>query len=399
MSKSKSVAILGGGASGLICAIFCAQSGLKVELFEQNSKCAKKILVSGNGRCNVSNANLSKEDFFSDNPEFVEFALKEFGFQEFSKFTSEMGLLLNVLDDGRAYPLSNEAKSVAKIFEDRAANLGVIFHTDSKITNVKETLKKYDAVVVATGSRAAEHLGGNADGETFAKEFGHNVLPPYPSLVQLRLESAIAHKMSGAKLSAEVTLVINNKKDASLTGDVLFTDYGVSGFAILDLSQRASFALMNYESVSVSINLLPSFNAQKLSTHISTVALKFPLFTILDVLVGLIPVKMANGLLEELKLSNATRAKEIHAKMSKRIANAMLDWRFKVSDTHGFRHAEVSGGGVDTSEINPKTMESLKRKNLYFCGEVLDVVGKRGGYNFAFAWASGYLAAKDLSKK
>ena len=119
----------------------------------------------------------------------------------------------------------------------------------------------------------------------------------------------------------------------------------------------------------------------------------------LDILVGLVPVKIANGLLEELNFSSDTKAKEVHAKTSKRLANAMLDWRFEVNDTHGFRHAEVSGGGIDTSEINPKTMESLKRKNLYFCGEVLDVLGKRGGYNFAFAWASGYLAAKDITKR
>ena len=288
---------------------------------------------------------------------------------------------------------------MAKIFEDRAANLGVIFHTDAKISDIKEMTKKYDAVVVATGSRAAEHLGGNADGEAFAKEFGHNVLPAYPSLVQLRLKSGVARKMSGAKLSSKATLFINRKKDVAVEGDVLFTDYGVSGFAILDLSQRASFALMNKESVELSINLLPSFDAQTLSAHISKVAQNFPDFTMLDILVGLVPVKIANGLLEELNFSSDTKAKEVHAKTSKRLANAMLDWRFEVNDTHGFRHAEVSGGGIDTSEINPKTMESLKRKNLYFCGEVLDVLGKRGGYNFAFAWASGYLAAKDITKR
>ena len=257
-------------------------------------------------------------------------------------------------------------------------------------------MDKYDSVVVATGSRAAEHLGGNSDGEEFAKEFGHNIIPAYPSLVQLRLSSAIAKKMSGAKLNASVTLFLNNKKDITVEGDVLFTDYGISGFAILDLSQRASYALMSYESVNVSVNLLPSFNAQQLSTHISNMALNFPMFTILDVLVGLVPIKIANGLLEELNLTNATKIKEITVKISKRIANAMLNWRFEVCDTHGFRHAEVSGGGVDTAEINPKTMESLKRKNLYFCGEVLDIVGRRGGYNFAFAWASGYVAAKNI---
>ena len=397
-NKNKKVAIIGAGASGLLCAIFCAKNSLKVEIFEQNIRCAKKILVSGNGRCNITNKNLSKNDFFSDNHNFVSYALENFGFNAFQKFAASIGLLLNVLDDGRAYPLSNEAKSVASLLEEYAKTLGVIFHIDTKITDIKEMVQKYDSVVVATGSRAASHLGGNSDGEEFAQVYGHTIIPAYPSLVQLHLNSKIAHKMSGTKLHVEVTLLINHKKDIALKGDILFTNYGISGFAILDLSQRASSALMQYEAVDISINLLPAFNIQKLSTHIANLALNMPAFTILDILLGLVPIKIANGILEDLKISNTTRGKEIHIKLAKRVANAMLNWRFEVSDTHGFRHAEVSGGGVDTTEIDPKTMQSLKCNNLYFCGEVLDVVGKRGGYNFAFAWASGFLAAKHITK-
>lgn len=391
------VAVVGAGASGLLCAIFCAKSTCQVEIFEQNNKAAKKILVSGNGRCNITNRNITPNDFFSDNPSFVEYALKNFGFIEFEKFCNELGLILDLKDDGRAYPLSNEAKSVARLLEDYAKSLGVIFHTDTKIRDVKKLKEKFDKVVIATGSEAASHLGGNSDGYEFAKSLGHNIVRTYPSLVQLHLNSKTAHKMSGAKTEGEVTLLINHKQDSSSQGDILFTNYGVSGFTILDISQRASIALMNYESVSVSLNLLPSFNAQKLSAHISKTASNMPNFSILDILVGLIPVKIAQGLLDDLKISHATNAKEIHTKLAKKIANGMLNWRFEVSDTHGFRHAEVSGGGVDTNEVNPNTMESLKQKNFYFCGEVLDVVGRRGGYNFAWAWASGYAAAKDIT--
>jgi predicted Rossmann fold flavoprotein len=393
---SKKVAIIGGGASGLLCAIFCARESIKVDVFEQNSKCAKKILVSGNGRCNITNKNLSTNDFFSNNPSFVTDALNSFGFNEFTNFASSIGLLLDVKDDGRAYPLSNESKSVASLLLSHATNLGVKIFTDTKITNIKELLTKYDSIVIASGSEAAEHLGGNADGYEFAKEFGHNIIPTYPSLVQFHLNSAIAHKMSGVKTVADVTLLINNKQDISTHGDVLFTNYGVSGFAILDISQKASVSLMEYAKVDISINLLPSFNAQKLSTHINNLAKSMPDFSVLDILAGLVPLKIAQGLLQSLEIPQTTNAKEIHTKLAKKIANQMLNWCFEVTDTHGFRHAEVSGGGVDTSEINSKTMESLKQKNLFFCGEVLDVVGKRGGYNFAFAWASGYCAAKDI---
>jgi hypothetical protein len=395
--SNKTVAIIGGGASGLLCAIFCAQKKCTVEVYEQNNKCAKKILVSGNGRCNISNKNLSIHDYFSENPTFVEYALKTFGFAAFEKFCNSIGLLLNVLEDGRAYPLSNEAKSVANLLQEYAKSLGVVFHLDSKVTDIKKLTKEYDSVVVATGSRAASHLGGNSDGEAFAKAFGHSVIPAYPSLVQLHLDAKIAHKMNGAKLNAEVTLLINHQKENSVRGDLLFTNYGVSGFAILDISQQASLALLNYQAVDISINLLPEFNAQKLSSHILHISKTMPHFRLYDILVGLVPHKIANGVLEATKLSNA--ATNIDMKLAKKIANTMLNWRFTVSQTHGFRHAEVSGGGVNTLEINPKTMESRKQKNLYFTGEVLDVVGKRGGYNFAFAWASAYLAAEDICTK
>jgi predicted Rossmann fold flavoprotein len=394
----KKVAIIGGGASGLFSAILCAKSGCEVHLFEQNNRCAKKILVSGNGRCNISNKNLSVNDFFGENPAFVAFGVQEFGFGAFEKFVNSLGLMLETKEDGRAYPLSNEAKSVAKIYEEVAKILGVHFHLESKITDIKKLLSEYDSVIVATGSEAASHLGANADGYNFAKEFGHTLIPTYPSLVQLHINSSLPNKMSGAKLNAEVTLLLNHKKVTTVFGDVLFTNYGVSGFAILDISQMASVALMNYEAVDISINLLPSFNMQLLAAHIAKVAANVPELTVLEILSGLIPLKIAQVLLESLEINPTTKAAQIHTKIAKKIANAMLNWRFEVSDTHGFRHAEVSGGGINTLEINPKTMESLKQKNLYFCGEVLDVVGRRGGYNFAWAWASAYLAAKDITK-
>lgn len=393
----KTVAIIGGGASGLMCAIFCAKAGLHVALFEQNDKCAKKILVSGNGRCNIINKNLQASDFFSQNPNFVEYALKNFGFKEFEKFTTSIGLLLHVLDDGRAYPLSNEAKSVARIFEEYARDLGVVFHTQEKITDIKKLTQEYGSVVVASGSRAAPHLGGNADAESFAKVFGHTVIEAYPSLVQLHLASKTAHKMSGAKCNGEVTLLVNHQKEFTCNGDILFTNYGISGFAILDISQRASEALLAYQAVTLSINLLPEFTAQKLSAHILHVKKNMPQFTVLDILVGLLPLKIVNGLLSDLHVESTH--KDIDTKLSKKIANLILNWRFEVTDTHGFRHAEVSGGGINTQEINPKTFESYKKKNLYFIGECLDVVGRRGGYNFAFAWASAYTAAKAISTK
>lgn len=392
----KKISIIGAGASGLICAIFCASSSLKVDLYEQNSKAGKKILVSGNGRCNISNKNLSPNNYFSDNPNFVEYALNEFGFSRFEKFCNSIGLILDLKDDGKAYPLSYEAKSVVTLLQAEAKRLGVNFIYDTKVTDIDKLYKDSDAVVVATGSEAASHLGGNSDGLDFAKHYGHNIIQTYPSLVQFEINSSIFKRMAGAKVNGEVTLLVNNQVEGSASGDILFTPYGLSGFSILDISQSASISLREYQNVQVSLNLLPTYNAQKLSTYISNTSKNIPNLNILEILSALLPSKIVIGILEHLDISNDTR--DIQTKLSKKIANSIINWRFNVEDTHGFRHAEVAGGGVDTQEVDPKTMQSLKQKNLYFCGEVLDVVGARGGYNFAFAWASGFVAAQNISK-
>ena len=202
--------------------------------------------------------------------------------------------------------------------------------------------------------------------------------------------------MSGAKVDGEVTLIINNKKSTSISGDVLFTAYGVSGFSILDISREASEAMKNYSSVDIILNLLPNYSHQKLSNHFNTLSKTQAVSSVLNALHALLPLKISKTILDILNINADTKLNSLNIKDFKRIANQCLNWRFEVSDTHGFRHAEVAGGGIDVDEINPKTMESKKQKNLYFTGEVLDVVGRRGGYNFAWAWASGYVAAKNI---
>lgn len=389
----KKIAIVGGGASGLMCAIVCTKNGHKVDVFEQNTKLAKKVLVSGNGKCNITNKFLSKDDYFSNNPEFVEFALKTFGFYEFKKFVESFGMLLHIKDDGKCYPLSFEAKSVVLLFNSYAKTLGVNFYTDKKISNIEELLTHYDNVVIATGSEASSHLGGCSDGLDFARKYNHNIIPTYPSLVQLELNSNLAPKMAGVKMDAEVTLYTNYQKDITIKGDILFTSYGISGLAILDLSQKISVTFQNYETVDLSLNLLPNFTTQQLSSHILNTHKNTPLLNITEILSALLPLKVINSILESLNINKTTK---IDTKLTKKIANKIHNFKFEVKQTRGFRYAEVAGGGVDTTEINPKTMQSLKHKKLYFIGEVLDVVGKRGGYNLAWAWASGFVCGKNI---
>jgi len=400
---SKNIAIIGGGAAGLMAAITAGKTGHSVTIFEKSDKVGKKILASGNGRCNISNTSLHVNNYFGDNPNFVQDSLKQFNFKEFEKFCTSIGLFLDIKDDGRVYPLSNEAKSVQTLLQDQALSLHVKILYHQHIQKINKENKKFiilnesfDAVILTTGSEAALQLGGSDDGYQLSQSFGHKIIPTYPSLVQLHLNSSTVHKMAGVKFSGSVTLFIDREKRETVHGDLLFTKYGISGFAILDISQGASLALMNHQHVSITLNLLPQFSIAGLQAKLIQLTKELSNRTISQLLLGLISSKIVPQLLLTCKINPQLLCQDITTKEIKKIVFSMTQWRFEVSDTHGFKHAEVSGGGISTENINPKTMQSQLIKGLYFAGEVLDIVGERGGYNLHFAWASGYLAAKNL---
>lgn len=405
----KTIAIIGGGASGLIAALFAARAGANVTLYEHNNGVGKKILASGNGRCNIINTSASYEDYAGTDPQFVTYALKQLSFGYFEKLCLSIGLVLDIKEDGRCYPLSNEAKSVLIALKSAVSEAGVKILTDSKVTAVTKdnahfTLQSqhgkqsYNKVLIATGSEAAPQLGATADGYAFARAFGHEILPTYPSLVQLHLNSKNHHKMAGAKTTAEVTLFIDNQRYTKITGDILFAAYGISGLAILDISQRASHALLHKQRVSISLNLLPRFDKGELVGVIEKLFASVPKHDVHTALCGLLPAKIITYLLEDAAIPQNTTVSTLSPKDVKKLAHVIGKWEFDVIDTHGFKHAEVSGGGVSTAQVNNKTMESKLVEGLYFAGEVLDIVGKRGGYNFNFAWASGMIAGKEMVK-
>jgi len=403
----KKIAIIGGGASGLMAALFAARSGANVTIYEHNNSVGKKILASGNGRCNIINTTASYEDYTGADPQFVTYALKQLSFAYFEKLCHSIGLLLDIKDDGRCYPLSNEAKSVLIALKSAVSEAGVKIITESKVTAITKTDSRFNVqtnqgkqsfnkVLIATGSQAAPQLGATADGYTFARAFGHEIVPIYPSLVQLHLNSKNHHKMAGVKTTAEVTLIIDGKFKEKIQGDILFAAYGISGLAILDISQRASHALLNKQRVSISLNLLPRFDRASLASVIEKVFASVPKHDVHTALCGLLPAKIITYLLEDTAVAQNTTASSLNPKEIKKIAHLIGEWKFEVIDTHGFKHAEVSGGGISTAQINNKTMESKLVEGLYFAGEVLDIVGRRGGYNFNFAWASGMIAGKEM---
>ena len=383
---------------------------LQIDLFDANKSIGKKILASGNGRCNISNSNITSKNYIGENPDFINYALKEFDFKAFEKFCKSIGLLLDIKESGKVYPLSNEAKSVTNLLELALQELDVRDFLETFIndiekegekfiirTNEKE-FKDYDKVLISNGLGAAPQLNASEIGLDFASKFGHSYNPTYPSLVGLKTENTHNGKLQGVKKECNVSLFVNGNLEQEIFGDVLFTSYGVSGFAILDISQLAVLNLTSYQDVKIAINFFPKINRNDLADQIQALFKTVPNQKAVDILTGIISNKIAPVLLDICKIDLNTKASEINAKQIKAISYQLNQWKLKVIDSQGFGHAEASGGGVRTAEVDNKTYESKLVKGLYFAGEVLDIVGNRGGFNLQFAWASGYLVGKSLGK-
>ena len=406
------IAIIGAGAAGIIAAITAKRlnKNLHIDLFDANKGIGKKILASGNGRCNISNSKVTSKNYLGENPDFTSFALKEFDFKAFEKFCKSVGLLLDIKPSGKVYPLSNEAKSVTNLLELALKELDVNIHLESMITDIEKVedkfniktqdneYKAYDKVLISNGLGAAPQLNANESGLDFASKFGHSFNPTYPSLVGLKTDNTYNGKLQGVKKECNVSLYVNGNLEQEIFGDVLFTSYGVSGFAILDISQLAVLNLSQYQDVKIAINFFPKINRNDLSDQIQTLFKTIPSQKAVDIITGMVSNKIAPVLLDICKINIDTKAADINAKQIKAISYQLNQWKLKVTDTQGFGHAEASGGGVRTAEVDNKTYESKLCKGLYFAGEILDIVGNRGGFNLQFAWASGYLVGKSLAK-
>ncbi len=406
------IAIVGAGAAGIIAAITAKRldKNIDIDLFDINNAIGKKILASGNGRCNISNTDVTEANFIGENPNFVSHALKEFDFKAFEKFCKSIGLLLDIKETNKVYPLSNEAKSVVTLLENTINSLGINLILETKVIDIKKEnnkfivvsegkeFKDYDKVLISSGLQAAPQLNATEDGMTIAEKLGHSSNLTYPSLVGLHTDFEHNNRIQGVKKESLVTLYIDGQKENEILGDVLFTKYGVSGFAILDISQYAVYPLSLYQDVQISINLFPTKNRNEVLGMIESLFKTLPNEKALALLTGIISNKLAPILLDVCKIDKEIKAKDINAKQIRGIVNTLINWRFKITDTQGFKHAEASGGGVRTDEVDNKTFESKKCKGLYLAGEVLDVVGHRGGYNLQFAWASGFAVGKNISK-
>ena len=391
--------IIGAGAAGLVAAITNARAGQSVTLLEQNNKIGKKILVSGNGKCNIDNKYINLNRFHSQNLPFVEKVLEGYDFKVVEKFFTSIGLELIEGKEGKMFPMSLQASSVVELLEYEAKRVGVDILCECAVTGIDKkgntfTLetsqgkKTCAQLLIASGSPAAPQLGGSNSGYAFATKMGHGLIPRHPSLVQLCSEETWVKGCAGVKVAGLAKLYANGEYITEKKGDLLFTNYGISGLAILDLSREVSTRLANFDYCELSLDLIPELSKEKLTNLLLARVARESEKPLALWLQGIINKKLIPVILEQsnckVRTEDGLNRKEIN-----KLVHAIKNLKLSINDTKGFAGAEVATGGIDTTEVNPQTMESKIVPNLFFAGEILDVDGDRGGFNFHWAWVTG----------
>jgi predicted Rossmann fold flavoprotein len=387
--------IIGAGASGLVSAINLAKQGKKVIILERLKKGAKKILASGNGHCNITNAKISSKNYIAKNKELLTTLLQECSSKKVVEFFRELGLEIEAKEDGRMFPSSFVARSVVEILEATIAHLNIkVFYEVEEIDIKKGFVVTFDDkkivsknLIIATGSLAAPALGGNDFGLKIAKYFGHSIIKPLPALVPLKSKEPFCRVLNGVKLFVNLKAFVENKEITSLQGDILFREYGVSGLAVLDCSLYIARALDEQKEVFLELDFVPKLKKKELLGFLQNRVDKKRGLSLLLWLGGFIHLKLASVLIKELKLEQKSE-KNLTKKDIVAIVEFLKAKRVKIDALREFKYAEVALGGVNSKEIDSKTLESKKQKGLFFVGEVLDITGERGGYNFHFAWCS-----------
>lgn len=390
------ISVIGAGASGLFLSyILSKEKNFKITVFEKNIKAGRKLLTTGNGRCNITNENISYKNFHGTNAEFVKYAIDRFDYQKCKKIFNELGIEFYTGKKNRVYPLTLSASTVVDLLYDECLRNGVDFRFDNFIENIEYKDDKFlinketfDKAVISTGSLAMPKLGSNGSGYEIAKRFGHDIIEPFASLVQLVCDDKEVEILNGLKINGEV----QKQKD-----DILFTKYGISGSAVLDISRDISYSLQYEKNVKVTVDTMPELSKEKIVDILLRKAKNYPNRDLVLLLDGLINKKLAKYILLKTDILNSKKtASELNRKDIQKIAHMAKNLSFNIVSTKGFDSCEVCAGGIDTCKVNTKTMESKLQKGLYFTGEVVDIDGDCGGYNLHWAWASAYLAANSL---
>lgn len=402
------VFVVGGGAAGMMAAISARNHGADVTILERNNRVGKKILATGNGRCNYTNVNLSIENYHGNNPKFAYSCLSKFGVDKTLDFFEQLGITPAIEDNGKVFPLSYQSSSVLDVLRFELEGLGIEVITDGFVVIIKKDRKFIltledgrkvygDRVILATGGNAAPNTGSDGNGYTLAENMGHSIVEVFPGLVQLKLEGNIFKQVDGVKFVGTVGLYNENQLIKEDSGDILFTNYGISGPPVLQLSRTALKCLRDNKDVELKVSIIHRKTEEELYNYLIYRFGFMAKKTIEIGLIGLINKRLILPILKELGINKNKQIAHLSNDEVSRLSKILTDWRFKISGSKSFKDAQVTAGGVDTDEIDSSTMESKLVKGLYFAGEIVDIDGDCGGFNLQWAWSSGYVAGRNAS--
>ena len=411
MDIKKHVIVVGGGAAGMMAAVSAERLGADVTILEKNPRVGKKILATGNGRCNFTNTNTDITYYHGNNPQFAGSALASFTTDDAILFFEELGIEHKVEELGKVFPMSDQASSILDVLLYELNRIGVHIVCDACAKDITrknnefiielENGKVYrgDRVIIAAGGKAMPSSGSDGNGYDLAAKLGHTVIDIFPALVQLMLEGAFFKRIDGVKFVGTVEVMHNNKSLAEDRGDILFANYGVSGPPVLQVSRKAGELINEGKEAYLKIIIIDMMPKEELRKRINkrfqTGSMKPVDFSLVGLInKRLIPVVLAEAGIHDLKRTAGT----LSEKETERIIDILTDWRFKIRGTKSWPSAQVTAGGVDTNEIDQNSMESKLVKGLYFAGEIMDIDGQCGGFNLQWAWSSGFVAGQRAAQ-
>lgn len=400
--------IIGAGSCGVVSAIKAKNLNIDVALIDSNDRICKKLLTTGNGRCNITNENLSLNRFHSDNKNFFNEILTKYNLDTTLDFFKSIGIYTCTLESGKMYPISLQASSVIDILRLNLSERAIPLYLENKVSNISKNKKNLFEIktniatytckklLLCTGGKSYTKLGSDGSGYKLAKALGHTIITPTPGIVQLKLKYDRLKALSGVKFTSYCSILINGDIQRKEFGEILFTDYGISGPPILQLSRIASRGVLNDDNVVIDVNLTNCQYDQlveSLETHFAT----FSHRSIHDNLVGLINKKFIPIVLKESGIMDIHMPTyDVDYENRFKLYRLLTSWKFKVIDTNTFENAQVTIGGINTKEVNPSTLESYIEPGLYFGGEILDVDGDCGGFNLQWCWSSSSAAVEGI---
>lgn len=404
--------IIGAGASGCFSSIKLKENNIDCAIIEANDRILKKLLVTGNGRCNVSNEKIISdfENYYSSIGGYDYSVFNSYNFNDTVKDFENLGIPLVKLEDGKIYPRSLQAASVVDLIKLRIEELEIPVFLSERVKDISlkngiynvvtdKSVHRSKNVIVATGGMAMPSTGSDGSMFRIMKSLGINQAKPLPALVQLKLDSRNLKALSGVKFDGYISLYSGSTLTKKEFGEILFTDYGISGPPVLQLSRFSTQLLSENHELFISLNLIPEKTLDELRQMLEKRIAKYPERTATDLLNAIVNKKIIPVISKESGINKMTdKISEIPPLVLDTLIEKLQNWTFKVIGDNGFANAQSTLGGILMSEVDKFTLESKKYKGLYFSGEILDVCGACGGYNLQWAWSSSLAVTESIIK-